>query len=427
MFYRSNEHFFRLIKSFGYRIDEVLNFIQVMVSFMNSFRRKCLYLFIAWCIYVINTQGQNYDESKVSPYILPNILISAAGKKIKNKSSWEKFRKSEIELLFKEYVYGISPDRFDKIEFKKSEDKAAMDGKALLRKVIVKVFKEDRFVTIHITLFLPYSRKKPMPVFLLINHRDSNTTDQSRKIRSAFWPAETLIDSGYAIAAFQVRDVSPDDKNKYQNGVLQMYPALLHADNGMKAIGSWAWGASRVLDYFITDKDIDAGKMIVIGHSRGGKAALWAGAQDQRFAIVISNCSGNSGAAIARRKFGETIAKINTGFPYWFSNNYKKFNEREDHLPVDQHMLIALMAPRPVYIGTAEKDLWADPYGSYLSLKYASPVYDLYKISTKAILTFPSQPLIHSHLGFHLREGGHDLLLSDWINYIRFANYHFKK
>ncbi|MEJ7675396.1 MAG: prolyl oligopeptidase family serine peptidase [Chitinophagaceae bacterium] len=237
-----------------------------------------------------------------------------------------------------------------------------------------------------------------------------------------------MIDSGYAIAAFHVEDAAPDFKDRYQNGVLQLYPEQLTAANGMKAIGAWAWAASRALDYFETDKAIDAKKVFIVGHSRGGKAALWAGAQDQRFAMVFSNCSGNTGAALSRRQFGETVKVINTRFPHWFANNYKKYNDNENALPVDQHMLIALIAPRPVYVTSASKDLWADPKGSYLSLKHAEKVYALYKKPSALTQTPPAinHPIIRSFLGYHNREGIHNLTAFDWNNFIRFANYHYK-
>jgi hypothetical protein len=236
-----------------------------------------------------------------------------------------------------------------------------------------------------------------------------------------------VIDSGYAIAAFHVSDAAPDDKVNYVNGVLQLYPKQIGAANGIKAIGAWAWAAGRVMDYFEKDKNIDSKQVAIVGHSRGGKAALWAGAQDQRFALVFANCSGNTGAALSRRKFGETVKRINDNFPHWFADNYKKYNDNEVALPVDQHMLIALMAPRPVYTTNASKDLWADPLGSYLSLKNAEKVYALYEKTSRLPVAPPAinTPVIHSYLGYHNREGIHNLTLFDWTNFVRFANYHY--
>jgi hypothetical protein len=213
----------------------------------------------------------------------------------------------------------------------------------------------------------------------------------------------------------------------YVNGVLQLYPEQISAGNGMKAIGAWAWAASRVMDYFEKDKNIDSKRVAIVGHSRGGKAALWTGAQDQRFTLVFANCSGNTGAALSRRKFGETIKRINDNFPHWFADNYKKYNDNEAALPVDQHMLIALMAPRPVYTTSTSKDLWADPLGSYLSLKNAEKVYDLYGKASRLPAVPPAIniPVIHSCIGYHNREGIHNLTIFDWTNFVRFANYHY--
>ncbi len=377
----------------------------------------------------IKLQAQNYDEAKVPAYTLPEVLKTTGGEVVKNKSDWERKRKPELLKLFEDNVYGQMPKEYDSIRFALSNEKSdAMNGKARLKEVTISVWKIGKPVAIHLTLFTPNKANKPVPAFLLINNRSKRNTDAARDTLSEFWPAEMLIDSGYAIAAFHVSDAAPDDKPSYMNGVLQLYPEQINADNGMKAIGAWAWAASRVMDYFETDKNIDAKKVFVVGHSRGGKAALWTGAEDQRFAMVFANCSGNTGAALARRRFGETVTRINTSFPHWFCNNYKKYNDNEAALPVDQHMLIALIAPRPVYTTNASKDLWADPKGSYLSAKNAEPVYALYGRTSPLTPEPPAinTPIIYSSLGYHNREGIHDLTAYDWKNFIQFANYHLK-
>lgn len=384
------------------------------------------------CCFLLSTgikiYAQNYDEAKVSAYQLPEVLKTADGQVVNKTASWEKKRRPEVLKLFEDNVYGQMPKVFDSINFKvTNENEQAMNGKAQLKEVKVTTWKANRSVDIHLTLFIPNSRKKPAPAFLLINNRDKSNTDPSRVVKSEFWPAEMMIDSGYAIAAFQVNDAAPDNKDSFQLGVLQLYPDQLIADNGMRAIGAWAWAACRVMDYFEQDKDIDAKRVGVVGHSRGGKAALWTGAQDQRFALVVSNCSGNTGAALSRRRFGETVQRINTKFPHWFTNNYKKYNANEDALPVDQHMLISLVAPRPVYVTSATKDLWADPKGSYLSLIHAQDVYALYK-KHSALTPEPPEintPIIRSQLGYHNREGIHNLTSYDWKQFISFANYHY--
>ncbi len=383
----------------------------------------------------VNAQAQdhneaNYDESKVPAYTLPEVLKCSDGTEVKNKITWERVRRPEIITLFEDNVYGQMPQAFDSLKYLvTSENVQAMNGTAKLKEVLIEIFKNNKSVKINLVLFVPCKINKPVPAFLLINNRGKENTDPTRTIKSEFWPAEMLIDSGYAIAAFHVSDVAPDDKETFIKGVFQLYPEQLTADNGMRAIGAWAWGASRVLDYFEKDGEIDAKKVAIVGHSRGGKAALWAAAEDQRFAICVSNCSGNTGAALARRQFGERITRINTSFPYWFTTNYKKYNDKENLLPVDQHMLIALIAPRPLYATNASKDLWADPKGTFLSLKHAESVYALYGIKSNLPSNPPgiNQTVISSQIGYHNREGEHNLTAYDWNNFIRFANFHYKK
>lgn len=375
---------------------------------------------------VLKGYGQN-DQVKILPYILPEVLKMSNGKTVSKISEWEKNRRPEIVTLFENNIYGQMPKSYDNITYKIDNEVAnAMDEKAHLKEVTITVEKSNKAVSIHLTLFTP-KNKKSSPVFLLINNRDKENTDPTRKVKSEFWPAEMAIDSGYAIAAFHVSDAAPDNKDTYQNGVLQLYPDQLVADNGMKAIGAWAWAVSRVMDYFKTDASIDFSKVNLVGHSRGGKAALWAAAQDQRFAMVFSSCSGNTGAALSRRQYGETIKAINTTFPHWFNNNYKQFNDNVNALPVDQHMLIASIAPRPVYTTSATEDLWADPVGSYLSIMEAQKVYDLYgKKSTLSPMPPPANtPIFQSVLGYHIRGGIHNMTAYDWCNFIRFANFNY--
>jgi hypothetical protein len=380
-------------------------------------------------LYAQRPQSTNYDESKVPDYTLPNILKTADNQVVRTIRDWQKIRRPEVLDLFSDNIYGQMPVAYDSIRYSVSnEDRQSMNGKAYLKEVLIKIFKQNRSVEIKLTLFIPNDVPKPVPAFLLINNRGKENTDATRTVKSEFWPAEIVIDSGYAIAAFHVSDLAPDNKDEFTKGVLELYPEQLEADNGMRAIGAWAWGAGRVMDYFENESLINDKKIVVTGHSRGGKASLWAAANDQRFAICISNCSGNTGAALARRQFGERVEVINTVFPHWFSPNYKKYNGHEELLPVDQHMLIGLIAPRPVYATNASEDLWADPKGTFLSLKNAEDVYALYGLRSKLPTSPPAlnQPVIQSPIAYHNREGKHDMTVYDWTQFIRFANYHFK-
>lgn len=381
----------------------------------------------------IKAQDQNktnYDESKVPGYTLPDVLRTSANKDVKNKATWEKVRRPEILRLFEDNIYGQMPQKYSGIKYSViNENTNTMSGKATLKEVLIEVVNNNKSLKINLVLFVPNNVKKPVPAFLLINSRGKENTDVTRNTKSEFWPAEMLIDSGYAIAAFHVSDLAPDDTIQYVKGVLELYPEQLAADNGMKAIGAWAWGASRVMDYFEKDKDIDAKKIAIVGHSRGGKASLWAAAEDQRFAICVSSCSGNTGVKLARRLFGETIERINVLFPHWFNKNYKKYNNNENALPVDQHMLVAMIAPRPFYATNASEDLWIDPIGTFLSCKNAEKVYQLYGSKSNLPASPPevNQPIIQSAIGYHNRKGEHNMTAYDWNNFIKFANYHYKQ
>lgn len=372
----------------------------------------------------------NFDEARVGPYTLPDPLESRSGR-VRTAEQWRD-RRAEILELFREHVYGRSPGppervRFDVIE----DDPRAMDGRARRKRVAVISRNDGREHRFELMLLLPNARQERVPVFLLLNNRPPSNTDPSRQERSPFWPAEEIIARGYGVAAIQNGELAPDDKARFREGAMRLFDDLAspRAGDAWGALAAWGWGASRAMDYFETDARVDARRVAVVGHSRGGKAALWAGAEDERFALVVSNESGEGGAALTRRNYGETLARITTTFPHWFAENYKAFAGREAALPVDQHMLLALMAPRAVYVASADEDLWADPRGEFLAQVHASPVYALFGDPPMRAGDMPllDRPLVVGPRGYHVRSGTHDLTAYDWERFVDFADRLWRK
>jgi dienelactone hydrolase len=359
---------------------------------------------------------------------LPDPLVMLDGRRVETAEQWRSERRPELLELFRKYVYGRAPIgrpadlRFVTVDV----TPGLMDGKATRKRIDLVFSGPGGPGRIRVFLLVPSDAGKPVPAFLLINHRKFDDFDPGRVMNSPFWPAERLVERGYAAVVVQAQDVDPDVDDGFKNGVHGIFddPAKPRASDAWATIAAWAWGASRAMDYLETDPAIDASKVAVIGHSRGGKTALWCGAQDERFALVISNDSGCTGAALSRRPVGETVKKINDGFPHWFCTNYRDFNGREDALPVDQHELVALMAPRRVYVASASEDAWADPEGEFLACVYASPVYQLlgHPGVESATMPPPETPLHAGRIGYHLRTGKHDLAAYDWEQYMDFAD-----
>lgn len=367
----------------------------------------------------------NYDEAGVKPYDLPDVLAGTKGR-VRSRGDWPA-RRAEILEQFRAHVYGRRPGKPQQLRFETIEDPKAMGGSATLKRVAVNSAQDGRTHSFGLTIFLPNQPRGAVPLFLLLNNRTPDITDPTRAEKSPFWPAEEVVARGYAIAALQVGDLSPDDNAKFRDGVISLFEGTTtgpRPGDAWAGLAAWGWGASRAMDYFETDPRIDATRVAVVGHSRGGKASLWAGAEDERFAIVISNESGEGGAALTRRNFGETLAQITKSFPRWFAAHYASFAGKEETLPVDQHMLLALIAPRAVYVASADEDLWADPRGEFLSLAHASPVFALWGEAPIGAGEMPplERPLVRGRRGYHVRRGAHNLTLYDWERFMDFAD-----
>jgi len=399
-------------------------------------------------------QGINYDESKAPAYTLPDLLVMASGQRVTSARMWAVERRPEILKLFETYEYGHSPGRPKGMTFQIiSVDANALDGKAIRKQVLINFTGRKEGPRIGLLIYLPKNATKPVPMFLGLNFGGNQTvasdpgiainpgwvgrgwgvinhhaTDESRGASACQWQVQKILDRGYGLATAYYGDIEPDFEGGIREGVRALYlrpDQSAPAADGWGAIGAWAWGLSRAMDYLETDKDVDAHRVALVGHSRLGKTALWAGAQDTRFALVISNDSGEGGAALSRHWMGETIKAINTSFPWWFCRNYKKFNDDVNAMPVDQHELIALIAPRPVYIATAAGDLWADPRGMFLAAQAADPIYRLLGTDGLGAAKMPGigQPVMTT-IGFHLRCGPHDVTSYDWDQFLDFADKH---
>lgn len=383
---------------------------------------------------------------------LPELMVTQDGTPVKSVSQWRQTRRGEILELFRKHVYGRTPDGPFKMSSEVfEEDPRALGGIALRRQVALTISTAAGKIRIDVLMYLPAAAKQPVPVFLLLNFGGNHTVlpdpaialargwvqkrysppEQYRGARHDTHPVGSIIERGYGMVTAYCGDIDPDYDDGFKNGVHPLFdaPGERPAD-AWGAVGAWAWGLSRVMDYLETVPAVDSSRVAVLGHSRLGKAALWAGAQDERFSVVISNDSGCTGASLARhpKVKAESVQAINESFPHWFAANYKAYNGRENDLPVDQHMLIALIAPRPVYVASASEDAWSDQEGEFLAAVHAAPAYELYGLKGLSATRMPpvNTPIQDGHIGYHLREGGHALLIYDWERYMDFAERHWK-
>jgi hypothetical protein len=392
----------------------------------------------------------NRDETQVAAYKLPDPLVLASGKLVRDAKTWREKRRPEIVRLFEENQYGRAPGRPADMTFEVfDKGTPVFDGKGVRRQVTIYFSKNKTGPKMDLLVYVPAGARKPAPLLLNLGFSANSNTVQDPGVRvGEVWgpdkkkvPANRgpnfgstnvtrLLDAGLGFATFYYGDVDPDFPGGVPLGVRSLYlkPGQTEPAPGeWGSIAAWAWGISRAIDYLETDKAVDAKRVAITGISRLGKTVMWAGAHDTRVAMVIASCSGEGGAALSRRNYGETIAHLTepSRFPYQFAGNYAKYAEHVDQFPVDAHMLVALIAPRPVLLQTGSTDSWSDPKGEFLAAVAAGPVYRLLGKQGLDTDVIPpaGQPILHT-IGYLMHDGGHGMVPSDWDTYIKFMEMH---
>ncbi len=376
--------------------------------------------------------GLHTEESKVPDFVLPALFPEGT-----SAEDWQKNLRAETLALFEKEMFGVVPaiERKGTVELgRKVSD--FLGGKALLQEVSISLLGDEKGPKLNLLIVTPAAAKGPVPVFLGLNFKGNHTVHSSELItmgedqkagrgeRAARWHLEGVIDRGYGLVTAFYGDIDLDENDGFKDGIHGAAESPeKRDDSSWGSIAGWTWGLSRGLDFLETYEPVDGSKVVVFGHSRLGKTSLWAGATDERFAGVISNNSGCGGAALSRRAYGETVARINTSFPHWFCKNFHAYGLKEDELPFDQHQLVALIAPRPVYVASAQGDQWADPKGEFLAAKHAGPIYQLLG---KKGLGQDEMPAVDEAIGgtvrYHLRSGKHDVKVYDWEQYLKFMD-----
>ena len=390
----------------------------------------------------------NYDQSKVGTYTLPDALKLADGKEVRDAKTWYKKRRPEIVRLFEMQQYGIAPGRPADESFEVvDKGTPALNGIAIRKEINIHLSKDPAWPVIHLLEYIPANAKKPVPMFFSINFgaiqnavEDSGITPEkvwSPKTNTLIAPptgrgfgrlnVQPILDAGIGVATFYYGDIDPDYPEGFSNGIRAHYlkpGETKRAADDWGSIAAWAWGMSRVEDYFETDKSVDAKRVAIHGVSRLGKTVMWAGAHDQRFAAVIASCSGEGGAALSHRDYGETIAHLTapTRYPYQFAENFAKYAGFPDTAPMDANMLVALIAPRPLLLQTGSTDDWSDPKGEFLAAVAAGPAYKLLGKQDLGTEVWPAAktPLFSDGLNYYMHEGGHGMVPTDWDIYVQF-------
>jgi len=375
----------------------------------------------------------NYDESKVASYTLPDPLMMRNGRRVANAAEWRTERRPEILRAYQSEVYGRIPANAPKMTWEVIEtNPAAKENTAIMRRLVGRIGTAADAPRVNLMVYTPLKTTRPVPMILLINFGGGPAVEGRPAANTQFNDPPVAADIlargwGYAMVGYQ--DIQPDRLNTFNQGVIgqTLAPGEQPKPDEWGTITAWAWGLSRIIDHFETDKLVDAKKIAVFGHSRLGKTVLSASALDERIAAVYASCSGEMGAALARRDWGETIDDMAQAFPYWFAGNFQQWAGHWNDMPVDAHMLIALSAPRPVFVTGGTQDQWADPVGEFKAAVAAGPVYKLLGKNDLGTTELPplDTPLTKGDLGWHYHTGGHAATEADWKAFLEFVAKYF--
>lgn len=377
----------------------------------------------------------NYDESKVPAYTLPDPLVLANGRPVRDARTWRNERRREILRTYESEIYGRIPARTPKVAWRIAETNvSARDGAAIMKRVIGRIGDDENAPEIKLTVYTPAAVKTRVPLILLVNFGGGPPPPPTAGRGRGNFPSDPpvaaeILAKGWGYATVGYLDIQPDRADAWKEGVIGVTLAgrAQPAPDEWGTIGAWSWGISRILDYLETDRSVNARQIAVHGHSRLGKTVLWASALDERIAAVFSSCAGEMGSALARRDWGETVDDMAQNFPWQFAGNFQKWPGRWNEMPVDAHMLIALSAPRPVFITGGTTDQWADPVGEFLAEVAAGPVYRLLGRKDLGVTTLPplDTPLTSGDLGWHYHTGGHTATPADWNAFLEFLDKYF--
>lgn len=414
---------------------------------------RCFLFVLTFCLAVL----PQIIHAQEGNQALPDPFTFNSGQKVNSVKEWERRRKEILETMTRE-MYGTAPERPQNMRFEVFDlDKNALAGKATRKQVTVHISEKGKEARFDLLIYIPNQAKHPVPAIIGINFignqaihadpgiklttawvensgmfpcsADGKAGDACRGVNASQWAVDSILARGYALVTLYREEIASDRKAQaFQTGVHTLYPELQQREDNFSTIAAWAWALSRGMDYLETDKDIDAGRVAVFGFSRLGKAALWAGATDRRFAAVLSNESGAGGGKQFRRGVGEDINRLCTVFPHWYARSLAKYKGKDTELPFDQHFVLALIAPRPVYLATAEDDKNADPQGEFATARAVDAVYRFLGTNGFPDVPFPAlnRPLM-GQIGFHIRPGGHDVKMFDWIQFLNFSDIHLQK